>query len=57
MYLSPEWHEERYGETIFVEETKNEQGKKGKEGNEKYETLSKCYSFSTIFSLENVLIH
>ncbi|XP_065061624.1 uncharacterized protein LOC135688614 [Rhopilema esculentum] len=37
MYLSPEWSDERYGETIFVERVKEKE--KLKTGNEKYETL------------------
>ena len=39
MYLSPEWNEERYGETIFVEQP-NDTRKTRKIGDETYETLS-----------------
>ena len=42
MYLSPNWNEERYGETIFVEELKDVGGKPQNYGNMKYNTLSKA---------------
>ena len=41
MYLTPEWKEDMYGETIFFEEVDKYLKKKRsfKVGNEKYETL------------------
>ena len=43
MYLSPNWSEERYGETIFVEEAKDGGGNAQRVGNEKYNTLSMLF--------------
>ena len=40
MYLNPNWSEEKYGETIFVEEVTNRKRDSDVTGNEKYETLS-----------------
>ena len=43
MYLTPEWNENMYGETIFFEETDEDlkKSRNFKSGNEKYETLGK----------------
>ena len=55
MYLSPEWSNERYGETIFVERVK-EEGKL-KTGNEKYETLGRSIRFASSVYSTMVAIH
>ena len=46
MYLTPDWSENRYGETIFFEEIDKhlKESSKFKTGNEKYETLGKLYN-------------
>ena len=43
MYLTPEWSQNRYGETIFFEEADQDLKKSGrfKAGNERYETLGR----------------
>ena len=42
MYLTPEWSEQRYGETIFFEENKKKKKRKAsRAGDEQYETISK----------------
>ena len=44
MYLTPDWSENLYGETIYFEETdKGKMKKENKDGNEKYETLGKVF--------------
>ena len=45
MYLTPDWSENMYGETIFFEEVDKhlKESSKFKAGNEKYETLGKLF--------------
>jgi len=58
MYLSPGWSEERYGETIFVEKTKNGRRKTQNSGNEKYNTLGAVIpKYGRIVIFRNIIDH
>ena len=54
MYLSPDWSEERYGETIFVEKTKNGRRKTQNSGNEKYNTLGISFCSNIFDCIERI---
>jgi len=60
MYLTPEWKEDMYGETIFFEEVDKHLKKKRnfKAGNEKYETLGAVIpKFGRIVIFRNIVDH
>eukprot|EP00795_Rhopilema_esculentum_P007201 gene7201-12871_t len=59
MYLTPDWSENLYGETIYFEETdKGKMKKENKGGNEKYETLGAVKpKFGRIVIFRNIIEH